>query len=148
VFFCSNVLTALSLWVAARLARRIGLLNTMVFTHIPSSLFLIAMVFAPAAWVAIAFWLVRAFFSQMDVPTSQSYTIAIVDARERTAMASAVMVSRSAGVAAGPSVAAMLWTATAASVPFVAGGVVKIAYDLTLWHLFRSVKPPEEVARA
>jgi MFS family permease len=118
----------------------------MVFTHIPSSLFLIAMVFAPAAWIAIAFWLLRAFFSQMDVPTSQSYTMAIVDAHERTAMASAVMVSRSVGVAAGPSVAAVLWTTTAATVPFVAGGLVKIAYDLALWRLFRSVKPPEEVS--
>ena len=146
VFFCSNVLTALSLWAAARLARRFGLLNTMVFTHIPSSLFLIAMVFAPAAWIAIGFWLLRALFSQLDVPTSQSYTMAIVDADERTAMASAVMVSRSAGVAAGPSVAAVLWTTTAATVPFVAGGLVKIAYDLALWRLFRGVKPPEEVS--
>jgi MFS family permease len=117
----------------------------MVFTHIPSSLFLVAMVFAPAAWLAIAFWLLRAFFSQMDVPTSQSYTMAIVGEHERTAMASAVMVSRSAGVAAGPTVAAVVWAATSASVPFVISGLVKIAYDLTLWRLFRDVKPPEEV---
>src|SRR5262249_39543588 len=68
VFFASSVLTAVSLWVAARLARRIGLLNTMVFTHIPSSLFLVAMVFAPTAELAIACWLIRAFFGQMDVP--------------------------------------------------------------------------------
>ena len=147
IFFCSSVLTAVSLWVAARLARRIGLLNTMVFTHIPSSLFLVAMVFAPTAWLAIAFWLLRAFFSQMDVPTSQSYTMAIVGEHERTAMASAVMVSRSAGVAAGPTVAAALWAATSATVPFVIGGLVKITYDLTLWWVFRGVKPPEEVAR-
>jgi Na+/melibiose symporter-like transporter len=146
VFFSSNVLTAGSLWVAARLARRIGLLNTMVFTHIPSSLFLVAMVFAPAAWVAILFWLLRAFLSQMDVPTSQSYTMAVVDPTERTAMASATMVSRSAGVALGPTIAASLWTAASATVPFIAGAAVKIAYDLTLWRLFRSVKPPEEAA--
>jgi MFS family permease len=144
VFFSSNLLTAVSLWVAARLARRIGLLNTMVFTHIPSSLFLVAMVFAPAAWLAIVFWLLRAFFSQMDVPTSQSYTMAVVGPNERTAMASATMVSRSAGVAVGPTVATALWTATSASVPFVLGALVKITYDLTLWRLFRSVKPPEE----
>lgn len=146
VFFSSNVLAAVSLLVAARLARRIGLLNTMVFTHIPSSLFLVAMVFAPAAWVAIVFWLLRAFLSQMDVPTSQSYTMAVVDPSERTAMASATMVSRSAGVALGPTIAAALWTATSATVPFVAGAAVKIAYDLTLWRLFRTVKPPEEAA--
>jgi MFS family permease len=146
VFFGSNVVTAVSLWVAARLARRIGLLNTMVFTHIPSSLLLVAMVFAPTAWVAILFWLLRAFLSQMDVPTSQSYTMSVVDPTERTAMASATMVSRSAGVALGPTIAATLWTAASASVPFVAGAAVKIAYDLTLWRLFRTVKPPEEAA--
>jgi MFS family permease len=83
----------------------------MVFTHIPSSLFLIAMVFAPAAWLAILLWLLRAFFTQMDVPTSQSYTMAVVDPTERTAMASATTVSRSAGIAAGPTVATVLWSA-------------------------------------
>lgn len=146
IFFSSNVLTAVSLWVAARLARRIGLLNTMVFTHIPSSLFLIAMVYAPAAWLAILFWLLRAFLGQMDVPTSQSYTMAVVGPNERTAMASATMVARSAGVALGPTIATALWTATSAVVPFVSGALVKIAYDLTLWRLFRTVKPPEEEA--
>ena len=144
VFFASNVLTAISLWVAARLALRIGLLNTMVFTHIPSSLFLIAMVFAPAAWMAILFWLLRAFFGQMDVPTSQSYTMAVVGPAERTAMASAITVSRSAGVAAGPTVATALWTTASASVPFIFGALVKITYDLTLWSLFRRLRPPEE----
>ena len=146
VFFSSHVLAAGSLWVAGRLARRIGLLNTMVFTHIPSSLFLVAMVFAPTAWIAVVFWLLRAFLSQMDVPTSQSYTMAVVDPAEGTAMASATMVSRSAGVALGPTIAAALWTATSATVPFIAGAAVKIAYDLTLWRLFRTVKPPEETA--
>jgi MFS family permease len=96
LFFASNVLTAVSLWAAARLARRIGLLNTMVFTHIPSSLFLIAVPFVPDAWMAVALWLLRAFFVQMDVPTSQSYTMAVVTPKEQTAMASAATVSRSA----------------------------------------------------
>ena len=86
----------------------------MVFTHIPSSLLLIAMVFAPLAWVAIVCWLLRAFLAQMDVPTSQSYTMAVVGPRERTAMASATMVARSAGIALGPTVATALWTATSA----------------------------------
>lgn len=146
LFFGSNVLAAVSLWVAARLARRIGLLNTMVFTHIPSSLFLVATVLAPVAWMAVLFWLLRAFLSQMDVPTSQSYTMAIVDPAERTAMASATMVSRSAGVALGPTIAAVLWTAGSATAPFVIGAAVKIAYDLTLWRLFKAVKPPERTA--
>src|SRR5215471_14851157 len=146
LFFASNVLTAVSLWVAARLAQRIGLLNTMVFTHIPASVFLIAVPFVPDAWMAIALWLLRAFFAQMDAPTSQSYTMAVVAPAEQTAMASATTVSRSAGLAAGPSVGTALWTTIDASAPFLVGGVVKIAYDLTLWCLFRQVKPPEEAS--
>jgi MFS family permease len=144
MFFASNVLTAISLWVAARLARRIGLVNTMVFTHIPSSLLLIAIPFLPNAWLAVLFWLVRAFFVQMDAPTSQSYTMAVVGPEERSAMAAATSVSRSAGIAAGPAAATALWGAASASAPFVVGGVVKILYDLALWVLFRQVKPPEE----
>jgi MFS family permease len=146
LFFASSILTAISLWVAAGLARRIGLLNTIVFTHIPSSLFLIAVPFVPEAWMAIALWLLRAFFVQMDAPTSQSYTMAVVAPAEQTAMASATTMTRSAGLAAGPSVGTALWTALGPSAPFLVGGTVKIAYDLTLWWMFRRVKPPEEVA--
>ena len=146
LFFVSNVLTAISLWVAARLARRIGLLNTIVFTHIPSSLFLIAVPFVPDAWMAMALWLLRAFFVQMDAPTSQSYTMAVVAPAEQIAMASATTVTRSAGLAAGPSVGTALWTAIGPSAPFLVGGTVKIAYDLTLWWMFRRVKPPEEAS--
>ncbi len=145
LFFASSVLTAISLWVAAHLARRIGLLNTIVFTHIPSSLFLIAVPFVPEAWMAIALWLLRAFFVQMDAPTSQSYTMAVVAPAEQIAMASATTVTRSAGLAAGPSVGTVLWTAIGPSAPFLVGGTVKIVYDLTLWWMFRRVKPPEEV---
>jgi MFS family permease len=146
MFFTSHVLTAISLWVAARLAGRIGLVNTMVFTHIPSSLLLIAIPFLPDAWLAVLFWLMRAFFVQMDAPTSQSYTMAVVGPEERSAMAVATSVSRSAGIAAGPAAATALWGVASASAPFVVGGVVKIAYDLTLWCLFRQVKPPEEAS--
>jgi len=148
VFFASSVLTAISLWVATRLASRIGLVNTMVFTHIPSSLLLIAMPFLPEARLAILFWLVRAFFAQMDVPTSQSCTMAVVGSQERSAMAAASSVSRSVGIAAGPATATALWSVASASLPFVVGGVVKIAYDLILWCLFRPVKPPEETSEA
>jgi predicted MFS family arabinose efflux permease len=146
VFFASHVLTAISLWVAARLASRIGLVNTMVFTHIPSSLLLVAIPFLPDARLAVLFWLVRAFFVQMDAPTSQSYTMAVVGPQERSAMAAATSVSRSAGIAAGPAAATALWGAASASAPFVVGGMVKIIYDLTLWVLFRQVKPPEEAS--
>jgi MFS family permease len=146
LFFASNVLTAISLWVAARLARRLGLLNTIVFTHIPSSLLLIAVPCVPDAWMAMALWLLRAFFAQMDAPTSQSYTMAVVAPEEHTAMASATTVTRSAGLAAGPSVGTALWTALGPSAPFLVGGAVKIAYDLTLWWMFRRIKPLEEVA--
>jgi hypothetical protein len=118
------------LWLAARLARRVGLVNAMVFTHIPSSL-LIAIPFRPDARLAVLFWLVRAFFVQMDAPTSQSYTMAVVGPQERSAMAAATA----------------LWGAASASAPFVIGGVVKIAYDLILWLLFRHVKPPEKALR-
>jgi MFS family permease len=103
----------------------------MVFTHIPSSLLLIAIPFLPEAWLAVLFWLVRAFFVQMDAPTSQSYTMAVVGPEERSAMAAATSVSRSAGIAAGPATATALWGAASASAPFVVGGVVKIIYDLT-----------------
>jgi sugar phosphate permease len=147
LFFASHVLTAISLWVTARLASRIGLVNTMVFTHIPSSLLLIAIPFLPEAWLAVLFWLVRAFFVQMDAPTSQSYTMAVVAPEERSAMAAATSISRSAGIAAGPTAATALWGAASATAPFVVAGVVKIIYDLTHWFLFRQLKPPEEVSK-
>jgi MFS family permease len=134
--------------VTARLASRIGLVNTMVFTHIPSSLLLVAIPFLADAWMAVVFWMVHAFFVQMDAPTSQSYTMAVVGPQERSAMAAATSVSRSVGIAAGPAAATALWSAASASVPFVVGGVVKMLYDLTLWVLFRQVKPPEEATKS
>ena len=148
MFFGSAVLTAVSMGVAVRLARRIGLVNTMVFTHIPSSMAMIAIPFVPFAWLAVSLWLIRSFFRQMDVPTSQSYTMSIVGPEERSAMASAGSVARSSGTAMGPSVASILWTTGSSTVPFVAGGVIKIICDLVLWRLFITVKPPEESAEA
>ena len=144
IFFGSNLLAAISLWVAAKLANRIGLINTMVFTHIPASLLLIAVPFLPTAWLAATFWLVRGFFAQMDVPTRQSYTMAVVGPNERSAMAGINYVSRGVVGTASPSVATLVWTVGAASIPFVACGVIKIAYDLSLYFKFRNVKPPEE----
>ncbi|MBI4200769.1 MAG: MFS transporter [Chloroflexi bacterium] len=144
IFFLSSVLAAISLWVAAWLGKRIGLINTMVFTHIPSSLFLIAIPFAPVAWLAVALWLARSALGQMDVPTRDSYIMAIVGPEERIAMASVTAVTRSVSMSVTPSVATVLWNAASASAPFIACGVMKIGYDLALFFLFRNVKPPEE----
>ncbi len=147
VFFVSQVLTAISLWLAARIANRIGLLNTMVFTHIPSSIFLLAAAFAPTAWLAVLFWQMRAFLAQMDNPTRDSYTMAIVGPEERVAMASIHMVGRSALGAAGPSVTTAMWSLLSASAPLVGSALLKIGYDLSLYAMFRNVRPPEEVRR-
>ncbi|MFQ6030226.1 MAG: MFS transporter [Dehalococcoidia bacterium] len=147
VFFLSHVLTLTSLWLAAKISNRIGLLNTMVFTHIPSSFFLIAAAFAPTTGLAVVFWQLRAFLSQMDVPTRESYTMAIVAPEERVSMASLRLVGTSAGGSVGPSVTTALWNAFSASVPLVGSAVLKIGYDLSLYVMFRNVKPPEEVER-
>lgn len=144
VFFFSHLLAAISLWLAAKLANQIGLINTMVFTHIPASLFLIVATFAPTAWIAVLFWQLRAFFSRMDVPTRESYTMSIVNPNERVAMAGINIVGRSVSGIVGPSLATVLWQTFAASVPLVSSAVLKIAYDISLYFMFRNVKPPQE----
>ena len=147
VFFLAQVLAAISLWLAAKLANRIGLINTMVFTHIPASLFLIVAAFAPVAWMAILFWQLRAFLSMMDVPTRDAYTMSIVQPNERVAMAGIHIVGRSVAGTVGPSVATALWQAVSASAPLVGCGVLKIVYDLSLYFMFRNVKPPQEAEK-
>ena len=147
VFSLSHLLTASSLWIAAKISNRIGLLNTMVFTHIPSSFFLLAAAFAPSATLAIVFWQCRAFLSQMDVPTKDSYTMAVINPEERVAMASIHMVSRSAAGAIGPTVTTAIWNITAAWTPLVGSALLKIGYDLSLYFMFRNVRPPEEEER-
>jgi MFS family permease len=143
-FFWSGVLGAFSFPVAAWLAKRIGLVNTMVFTHIPSSIFLILAVFAPNLIVALALLLARAALSQMDVPTRTSYVMAVVTPAERTAAASVTAVPRSLASALSPSLTGALLATPAAGLPFIACGVLKIVYDLALLYSFRHVKPPEE----
>ena len=147
VFSLSHLLTASSLWIAAKMSNRIGLLNTMVFTHIPSSFFLLAAAFAPSATLAIVFWQFRAFLSQMDVPTRDSYTMAVINPEERVAMVSINMVSRSAVGAFGPTVTTAIWNITAAWTPLVGSALLKIGYDLSLYFMFRNVRPPEEEER-
>ncbi len=143
-FFWSGVLSAFSFPVAAWLARRIGLVNTMVYTHIPSSVCLIAAAAAPTLELALALLLVRSALSQMDVPTRTSYVMAVVTPAERTAAASITSVPRSLAAAAAPAIAGALFAAGLHAWPLVICGVLKIAYDLALLWTCRHVKPPEE----
>jgi MFS family permease len=143
-FFWSGVLTAFSYLVAVRIAGRIGLVNTMVFTHIPSSLCIMAVPFVPDLGIVLALLLVRAALSQMDVPTRSSYVMAVVTPEERAAAASLTAVPRSLASAASPALAGWLMTVSAFAWPFLIGGGLKIVYDLLLLAMFRGVKPSEE----
>ena len=145
IFFWTGVLTAVSYLVAVRIARRIGLVNTMVFTHLPSSLCLIAIPFMPDLGWAIALLFVRAALSQMDVPTRSSYVMAIVTPEERPAAAGITSVPRSLASAASPFLAGWMLGVSTFGWPLVAAGVLKIVYDLLLLALFRKVRPPEEI---
>ncbi|MGI8524986.1 MAG: MFS transporter [Pseudolabrys sp.] len=146
-FFWSSTLSAFSYPVAAWLAKRVGLINTMVFTHIPSSLFLILAAFAPNLMVALGLLLVRSALSQMDVPTRTSYVMAVVTPAERTAAASVTAVPRSLASSISPAFAGVLLTFPFSGLPLVVCGVLKIAYDVGLLFTFRHVKPPEETDR-
>ncbi len=143
-FFWANVLAAFSYPVAARLAKRFGLVNTMVFTHIPSSLCLIVAAFVPDLTIVLALLLVRAALSQMDVPTRTSYVMAVVTPQERPAAASVTAVPRSLASAISPTIAGALLSTTLTGLPLVICGVLKIAYDVALLYSFRHIKPPEE----
>jgi MFS family permease len=143
-FFWSNVLTAFSYPVAARLGKRFGLVNTMVFTHIPSSVCLILAAFSPSLAVVLALLLVRSALSQMDVPTRTSYVMAVVTPAERTAAASVTAVPRSLASAVSPALSGALLSTAFAGLPLVVCGVLKIVYDLSLLFSFRHIKPPEE----
>ena len=143
-FFWTGTLSAFSFPVAAWIGARIGLVNTMVFTHIPSSLCLIAAAFAPSVEWALGLLLVRAALSQMDVPTRSSYVMAVVTAAERPAAASVTAVPRSLASAASPVLAGALFAAGYQIWPLLLCGGLKILYDLLLLAAFRHIKPPEE----
>ncbi|HEX5129450.1 MAG TPA: MFS transporter [Usitatibacter sp.] len=144
LFAAGRVLSALSHFAAAWLAGRIGLVNTLVYTHIPSSILLFTIVATDTFWVAALLFLLREGLNEMDVPTRQSYTMAVVRPEERMAVAGATSLVRSTGWAAAPVFAGMLMTAGGLGLPLVFAGVTKIAYDLMLWREFRKLKPPEE----
>lgn len=138
-FFWTGLLGAVSQLAAPALARRIGLINTMVFTHIPANLFLIAAAFAPDFHSAIALLLARAAFSQMDVPTRSAYVMSVVTPAERPAAASFTAVPRSLAAAISPSLTGAMLAAGALAAPLVACGVLKITYDLALFAAFRRI---------
>ena len=145
VLFVANLLAALSALAAARIAAHVGLVRTMVYTHLPSNVLLMLVPFMPSVWLAIGVLLVRFSISQMDVPARQSFTMAVVEPDERSAAAGITGIARSIGAA----VSAVFATPLVAvpplgAVPFVLGGGLKIAYDLLFYRGFRDVRPPEE----
>ena len=145
IFSIAGVLTAFSFLAAAKFANRIGLINTMVFTHIPSNILLILVAFAPTFPLAVAFYLARMTLSQMDVPTRQSYLVAVVREDERTAAAGITNISRNITQAVSPSLAGyILQSLSFLSAPFVLGGVLKIVYDVILYFNFKRIKPSDE----
>ena len=148
LFFATSLLSAASYLVAVPLARRFGLINTMVFTHIPSSVALIVIPFVGDVHVAVALLLVRSALSQMDVPTRSSYVMAVVTPAERPAAASTTAVPRSLAAAGSPLLTGYLLGLSAFGWPLVLAGALKIGYDLALLALFRDVRPPEEAQRA
>jgi MFS family permease len=145
-FFWSNVLAAFSFPVAAWLGKRIGLINTMVFTHIPSSICLIVVAFSWDLTLVMALLLARSALSQMDVPTRTSYVMAVVTPAERTAAASVTAVPRSLASSISPALSGALLATPFTGLPLVLCGCLKIVYDLGLLYSFRHIKPPEEAA--
>jgi MFS family permease len=144
IFSIGSVLTAFSYIIAAKIADKIGLINTMVFTHIPSNILLILLAFAPTLEMAIVFYMIRMALSQMDVPTRQSYIVGVVEENERTASAGITNMSRNIAQAISPSITGYIIGVLSLSAPFVIGGLLKIIYDITLYINFRKIKPSEE----
>jgi MFS family permease len=144
LFAAAKVLNALSHLAAAWLARRIGLVNTKVFTHIPSSLLLATVGIAPTFPVAAVLFLLREGLVEMDVPTRSSYLAAIVRPEERTSANAYTSLVRLVGWAIGPLIAGVLAQHVAVAAPLVAAAALKITYDVALWISFRRLRPPEE----
>ena len=147
IFFGANILAGISALLAVRLANKIGLINTMVFTHVPSNILLILVPLMPTLPWAIAVLLLRFSISQMDVPTRQSYTMAVVAPDERSAASGVTGIARSVGAALSPSLTGLFLSVPGLiSMPFFLSGGLKIVYDLLLYQSFRSMKTPEEIA--
>jgi MFS family permease len=140
----TSLCSAVSYFAAVPLAQRFGLVNTMVFTHLPSNFFLASTAFAPTIWIAFALLILRGLLSQMDVPTRSSYVMAVVSPEERPAAASITAVPRSLASAVAPLLSGWLLTVTSFGWPLLLAGVIKASYDLTLLRKFSKIKPPEE----
>jgi predicted MFS family arabinose efflux permease len=144
LFFVARLANVASHFLAAWLARRIGLVNTMVFTHIPSSLLLLGVAAAPTFPLAAALFFLRECLVEMDVPTRQSYVMGVVAAEERTAVSGVVNLVRLAAWGLGAGVAGLVMERVALATPLVLGAALKIVYDVLLWIAFRNQRPPEE----
>jgi len=145
VFAIAGVLTAVSYMASMRIASKIGLVNTMVFTHIPSNVLLILLALAPSFSIAISLYFARMSLSQMDVPTRQSYLMGVVGENERVNAAVFTNTSRNISQAISPSLTGIIISTLSLSAPFVVGGVLKIVYDVGIFFSFRKIKPPEEI---
>ena len=148
LFFIAQIVGVASLWVAGKLANRIGLINTMSLAHLPSGLLLLAVAFSPWAWLAVTFLLVRALFDQIDVPARDSYIMSVVQPHERVAMGSIHIVGRSISGTIGPTLSTGVLAAIALSAPLVGSALVKVTYTLSLYFMFRNVKAPQEMRAA
>jgi MFS family permease len=147
IFFGANLFAGVSALLAARLARRFGLVNTMVFTHLPSNILLILLPLMPTLPLASLVLLLRFSISQMDVPTRQSYTMAVVPSEERSAAAGVTGVARTIGASIAPLFVGLMFAQPALiNLPFVIAGGLKIVYDLLLYRSFVAVRPLEETA--
>jgi hypothetical protein len=145
IFFGTNLLAALSFVAAPAIARRIGLLNTMVFTHLPSNFLLLLVPLMPNLKWAVVMLLARNLLSQLDVPTRQSYSMAVIDFAERAASAGVLSVARNAGAAIAPLFTGVVLARPALGLPFLLAGGLKVVYDLWIFAVFRHVRPPEEL---
>lgn len=144
LFFAARLANGVSHLGAAWLAARIGLVNTMVFTHVPSSIALIAVALVPQFWMAATLFMLREFLVEMDVPTRQSYVMSVVKPEERTFASGVTSLVRLGGWAVGPFAAGALMQSVALATPLIVGGALKITYDALLYFSFRRIKPPEE----
>lgn len=148
LFFVANLLAGLSSLVATRVASRVGLIRTMVFTHMPANVLLIAMPLMPTLPLAALMLFLRFSMNSMDVPARQSYVLAVVDPNERSAAAGVTGIARTLSAAPAPLIATpLIGVAGLASLPFYIGGGLKLSYDLLLYYLFRAARPPEERPR-
>lgn len=144
IFSASSLLAAASYMLAARISKRIGLINTMVFSHLPANMMLAVIPYMPTLETSLFFYLGRSLLSSMDVPTRQSYTMAIVKPEERSRFQALLNLPRSLTMAIGPSIATYVMQFVGLSMPFLIAGVIKSVYDIALWFTFKDIKPPEE----